>query len=319
MIDNDKIYKNLTLENMSTNLIYFESWHTSDITGVMPLAEIDAHMYDYPWSLRVLRNRRDMTLDFAVKWLDVKGIVFVSSRINATLEDIKRHEAYWLQNIDWSEYIQFNTSMTREIVHEYFEEICSKIPFSDRPYSTGFMHHLTFKMYLYYVGETKEIHINDELLDNEKLNIVLNSESHHANSFRLFEAHGDVNLSIIEKHPHIRWNIYYLASNPSNTVELFKKYEHDICARHVIRSVHNMTFDYLISNKNLFKNITHSLLLDVEYIVEKQLFEERKRREYMAAYRIQQWWLRVTSDPRNPVCQRRLEREYDEMFQVTPN
>jgi hypothetical protein len=60
-------------------------------------------------------------------------------------------------------------------------------------------------------------------------------------------------------------------------------------------------------------------LFKMEYSYEKKCFEERKHREHMAAYRIQQWWIKVTGHPQNPVCIRRLEREYDEMFQVTPN
>lgn len=35
---------------------------------------------------------------------------------------------------------------------------------------------------------------------------------------------------------------------------------------------------------------------------------------YLAAYRIQQWWHKLRLDPRHPVCQRRLEREYAELF-----
>jgi hypothetical protein len=56
-----------------------------------------------------------------------------------------------------------------------------------------------------------------------------------------------------------------------------------------------------------------------KFTAEKEAFLERRRRDYLAAYRIQQWWWRVTSHPANPVCRRRLAREYAEMFQVTPN
>jgi hypothetical protein len=324
-------YKNLTFENMSTTLPNFEMWHPGDVTGVMPISEIDAHMDDYPWSMRVLERRKEVTLDFVLKWSGIKEIKFNSEYINASLADIKKHEVYWLQNINWVLYVQYNQSMTREIVHEYFEDICYKLQLN-RQYNSGFMQHLTFEMYLYYIGETGRVHTKeslDKVLLNENtyetLNRFLNADSHHAYSFRLFQANGDVNLSIVEKYPYIKWNLNYLATNETNTVEHFKKYSDDIVARHIIRCASNMTFEYLISRKEDIRKYTNDFtchpkyLLNAEYVYEKRLFEERRKREHLAAYRIQQWWLQVTSHPDNPVCRRRLEREYEEMFQVAPN
>jgi hypothetical protein len=283
--------------------------------------------------MRILERRRDMTLDFVVKWFKIKRIEFPSDYINVSLEDIRKHEVYWLQNINWAAYVQYNKSMTREIVHEYFEDICYKLQ-QHRQYKSGFMQHLTFEMYMYYIGETGRVHTKeslDKVLLNENtyetLNRLLNADSHHAYSFRLFQANGDVNLSIVEKYPYIKWNLDYLATNQTNTVELFKKYEKHIVDRNVIQCAGNMTFEYLISRKEGIKKCKDDFgfglhpkyLLNAEYVYEKMLFEERKKREHVAAYTIQQWWLQVTSHPDNPVCKRRLEREYEEMFQVAPN
>jgi len=328
-------YKNLTFENMSTTLPNFETWHPSDVTGVMPISEIEKHMDDYPWSMRVLKSRKEFTLDLVVKWTRIKKIELLDSKcINASLADIKKHEAFWLQNIDWAEYIQFNTRMTKEIVYEYFETIYYKLKFNRPPYNSGFMQHLTFEMYLFYIGETDKVHTKkslDELLLNENtcktLNILLKADSHHAYSFKLFQSNGDVNLSIVEKYPYIKWDLYCLARNQTNTLELYKKYSNEICIapRNVLICAHNMTFEYIISRKidiRLFiGDFTCHMkkLLSEEYVYEKQLFEYKLKNEHMAAYKIQQWWFCVTSNPRNPVCKRRLEREYNEMFQVTPN
>lgn len=321
-------YNNLTFENMSTTFPNFETWHPDDVTGVMPISVIDSHMDDYPWSMRILERRRDITLDFVLKWAGIKEIQFVSECINASLADIKKHELYWLQNIDWELYVQYNTSMTREIVYEYFKDICYKLQLRQQ-YNLGFMQHLTFEMYLYYIGETGRVHTKesiDELLSHEEtyetLNLLLNAERQHAHSFRMFQFYGDVNLSIVEKYPYIKWNRYYLASNQTNTMELFKKYEENIHVKHVLECAGKMTFEYLISRKkdikkrsdNDYYNNNQKYLLSEEYVYEKQMFEERRKREHLAAYRIQQWWLQVTSDPSNPVCKRRLEREYAEMF-----
>lgn len=319
------IYKDLTFDNMDSVLPDFESWHLSDVTAVMPLSEIDTHIDDYPWSWRILSYRRNMTLDFAAKWFPKKKVDFgpISTYINVSFEDIKRNEEYWLRNVEWELFVRNNKSVTREIIHEYFEYIVRDM--KSRPFNADFIKHLTFEMYLYYIGQTSCIMDEESLKEYlpknnfyKKLNYILYDNDY---TFRLFQCNGDVNLSIIEKYPFIKWTIHSLSLNVSNTLELFNKYKKDISAIHIIRNAGNMSFEYLISNNQRIKLLfnveemynPNELLLQ-NYSYEKETFEERKCVEHMAAYRIQQWWLRVTSDPRNPVCQRRLEREYDAEF-----
>lgn len=81
----------------------------------------------------------------------------------------------------------------------------------------------------------------------------------------------------------------------------------------------SLSFDFIRENPTICGGIEYLNNVSVnEFKVEKEAFLEKRRREYMSAYMIQQWWHHVTSDPRNVVCRRRLERDYDEMFQVTP-
>lgn len=47
---------------------------------------------------------------------------------------------------------------------------------------------------------------------------------------------------------------------------------------------------------------------------EKGLFVERKAREHLAAYKIQQWWVFMTSSPEYAVGRRRIEAGYDAEF-----
>jgi hypothetical protein len=312
-------YDNLTFDNMATVLPDFHTWHPSDVTGVMPIVEIEAHIEDYPWAWRVLSTKRDVTLDFVVKWFSNHGVEMDSRYINASLKDIKKHEDYWLKHIDWKSYVEWNTSMTREIVHAYFEIICKNLE-SNRQFNSGFMQHLTFEMYLYYIGLTDNF-AAPAIITTE----IITSALLHGDRFLSFQSNGDVNLSIAEKYPEVAWNMYGLANNPSNTVEIYKKYAEHVMPVHIRRIAGNLTFDYLIEHKDDIKTLrvhpytTPNKLLCEEYTYEEKSFKERKYREHMAAYCIQQWWLRVTSDPSNPVCRRRLEREYAEMFQVTPN
>jgi len=82
----------------------------------------------------------------------------------------------------------------------------------------------------------------------------------------------------------------------------------------------SLRFNFIENNETIASGHAYLDLVSYnKFTVEKTAFLERRRCDYLAAYRIQQWWWRVTSNPANPVCRRRLEHDYAEMFQVTPN
>jgi len=79
----------------------------------------------------------------------------------------------------------------------------------------------------------------------------------------------------------------YAQAHPLSTFERSDSFEHNHLS--VYNMLHLFTYEY-------------TLHMQTEY------------RRYLAAYRIQQWWLRLRLDPRHPVGQRRLEREYTALF-----
>ncbi len=48
----------------------------------------------------------------------------------------------------------------------------------------------------------------------------------------------------------------------------------------------------------------------------KQTFVEKKYKEYLSAYRIQQCWNRAISIPTNPMCKRKQKRDYEKCFGI---
>jgi hypothetical protein len=77
----------------------------------------------------------------------------------------------------------------------------------------------------------------------------------------------------------------------------------------------SLTFDFILENPTICDGVEYLGNVSVnKFDAEKAAYLERRRREYMAAYQIQQWWLRTTSDPRNVVCIRRLERDFAKFF-----
>ena len=52
---------------------------------------------------------------------------------------------------------------------------------------------------------------------------------------------------------------------------------------------------------------------DAERLAYKHIFDE-KAKEYMAAYRIQQWWHKITLSPEYKVGRKFINRKYDKLF-----
>jgi hypothetical protein len=156
----------------------------------------------------------------------------------------------------------------------------------------------------------------------------------------------------IRENPEIQWHYTaYAACNPNMTIDYLRElYDTNKLSRKrrsilfspITNSV--FTYDDIMENSDIpwnYKDFgengtlkfdfildNHTICDGVDYLenvcvndfrVEKEAFLERRRREYLTAYKIQQWWWCVTSHPANVVCRRRLERDYAEMFQVTPN
>jgi hypothetical protein len=97
-----------------------------------------------------------------------------------------------------------------------------------------------------------------------------------------------ISLSDIESNPDKPWNWTGVSHNPNLTMDF-------------IESHLNESWDWKSISQHRFMH-------------DRLKFTEKEYRRYLAAYRIQQWWLRLRLDPRHPVCKKRLEREYAELF-----
>ena len=122
----------------------------------------------------------------------------------------------------------------------------------------------------------------------------------------------NITMAEIKANPDKQWRWDWISGNPNITMEMInanpdKPWYWDAISRNP-----KLTMDFIKSNpdkpwdwyKISFNTFTKS---KVEFITQKY-------RRMLAAYRIQQWWYRIRSEPRHPVGIRRLEREYTELF-----
>lgn len=91
-------------------------------------------------------------------------------------------------------------------------------------------------------------------------------------------------MDIIEENPKMPWDWRALSVNPNLTFDIIKKND-------------DKEFNYYLMSYNPFTG-------------EKKLFQERKKMEYMAAYRIQQRWREITLSPRYALGRRFIEKKW---------
>jgi hypothetical protein len=106
-------------------------------------------------------------------------------------------------------------------------------------------------------------------------------------NFRKLSASEFITMKFVSDHPDYPWSSEGLLFNPDCSLEMYEKYK-DMLPQH---------FQLKIFEKSL--------------TTEKAAFIDPKIREYLAAYRIQQWWIRVRTDPNYALCRKKLEADWE--------
>ena len=74
----------------------------------------------------------------------------------------------------------------------------------------------------------------------------------------------------------------------------------------------NITFDIVLAHPD--KPWSWYDLSQNTFSKAKQQFIDRKYKEHLSAYRIQQCWNKAISIPTNPMCKRKQKRDYEKCF-----
>ena len=86
--------------------------------------------------------------------------------------------------------------------------------------------------------------------------------------------------------------------------------------REIQTKLRNGEFEYFEENHIKYKhNIIDFKLSFIDFKLSYKDIFEKKAREYLAAYRIQQWWYKITLSPEYKVGRKFINRKYDECFE----
>jgi hypothetical protein len=91
-------------------------------------------------------------------------------------------------------------------------------------------------------------------------------------------------MNTIEKTPEFPWCYLYIPSNPNCNLAMLDKYK-----------------EFSTFHKIAAKSLE----------TDKEAFIKQRYREHLAAYRIQQYWILVRTDPNYALCRKKLEADWD--------
>ena len=97
-------------------------------------------------------------------------------------------------------------------------------------------------------------------------------------------------MDIIEDNPEYPWVWENILSNP------------------------NINLDIIKNNPN--EDWNWALICNLRFEIDKEKFIINKYRKYLAAYKIQQWWKKITLSPHTEIGRRFINKKYDELFEI---
>ena len=140
-----------------------------------------------------------------------------------------------------------------------------------------------------------------------------------------------LDIEWVRKYPDKKWNFKYISSAFDFNINWIKEYpnkpwdwEHIILSKHftvewLVYFPEEWTVEIvleMINKKNKQKTpelSPHRLRLR-SHPDDKTVFNNSKFREYMAAYKIQQWWHFITLSPTYKIGRKFINQKYDDLF-----
>ena len=146
----------------------------------------------------------------------------------------------------------------------------------------------------------------------------------------------NITMDIIEKYSNKPWNWEYISRNPNITMEFIEKYSDKQWNWNGISGNPNITIDIIEKNPDKpwnWMNISENPNLTMDIIkknfdnpfvwywisrnpfkYEKELFIEKRMKEYLASYRIQQYYWKALTNPYCRIGLNKVNRDYDKLF-----
>ena len=126
--------------------------------------------------------------------------------------------------------------------------------------------------------------------------------------WRQLSRNQNITFDMIQSHPEKPWNWGWLSSNPNITFDIVLAHPNKSWNWYGLSRNSNIAFDIVLAHPE--KPWDWGGLSQNIFSKAKKNFVNKRYKEYLSAYRIQQYWNRAISIPANPICQRKIKRDY---------
>ena len=123
----------------------------------------------------------------------------------------------------------------------------------------------------------------------------------------------NITWEFIEAYPDKPWDWDYLSKNINITWDIVSSNPNKPWKWEYLSKNKNITCDIIQTNPN--KPWYWEWLSNNLFTKEKERFMESKHLEHIASFRIQCRWRRSNEDPRYELCRKRINREYEALFE----
>ncbi len=124
----------------------------------------------------------------------------------------------------------------------------------------------------------------------------------------------NITWDIIKNNLDYPWNWESITKDLNITVDIIKKHIDKPWSWEILSSNENITIKFI--KENLDKPFKWDQLSKLTFEKEKNVFLTKKYREYLAAYKIQQWWKHITMSPHYAIGRKFINKKYDNLFDL---
>ncbi len=286
---------NFILNNLDKDL----SWKGLSLNPNITMDIIDNYIY-LPWNWENVSKNPNLTFDFVLKYINKDwDWKILSENIKLYIIENNLHLPW-----DWTG-ISNNKNINIDFILKYKDQdFCWRTLSShsnitiDNIVDTKYTLPWKWK----YIALNPNITLNFIMKYKNKINWSLLSSNYN------------ISMDIIDN--DLPWNFDILSNNPHLTKEFinkhFDKFNLDVINQNSIEnSIENIYFDF-----NNLNNINWKYLSGNNLYKNKQLFIERKLLEYMAAYRIQQWYIKISVDIQYKFARNKIFNDYNKLYKL---
>ena len=122
----------------------------------------------------------------------------------------------------------------------------------------------------------------------------------------------NITMKFIERFIWKPWDLCWISQNPNITMDIIEKYPNKEWDWISISFNPNITIEFI--EKNLDKPWNWSYISRNPFNYEKELFIEKRMKEYLAAYKIQQYYWKGICNPHCQIGYNKVNRDHDKLF-----